>query len=56
MKIVVTGALGHIGSRLIRELPTIFSDAKIVLIDNLSTQRTRGLPKNISEFIIPIMT
>jgi len=39
MKIVVTGALGHIGSRLIRELPTIFPDAKIVLIDNLSTQR-----------------
>ena len=39
MKIVVTGALGHIGSRLIRELPTIFPDANIVLIDNLSTQR-----------------
>jgi len=39
MKIVVTGALGHIGSRLIRELPKIFPDAKIVLIDNLSTQR-----------------
>lgn len=39
MKIVVTGALGHIGSRLIRELPTIFPDAKIALIDNLSTQR-----------------
>ena len=39
MKILVTGALGHIGSRLIRELPKIFPDAKIVLIDNLSTQR-----------------
>lgn len=39
MKIVVTGALGHIGSRLIRELPTMFSEAEIVLIDNLSTQR-----------------
>jgi len=39
LKIVVTGALGHIGSRLIRELPTMFSDAEIVMIDNLSTQR-----------------
>jgi nucleoside-diphosphate-sugar epimerase len=39
MKIVVTGALGHIGSLLIRELPTIFPDTDIVMIDNLSTQR-----------------
>ena len=39
MKIVVTGALGHIGSRLIRELPAIFPEAQIVLMDNLSTQR-----------------
>ena len=39
MKIVVTGALGHIGSQLIRELPTMFPGSKIVLIDNLSTQR-----------------
>lgn len=39
MKIVVTGALGHIGSRLIRELPKMFSEVEIVLIDNLSTQR-----------------
>ena len=39
MKIVVTGALGHIGSRLIRELPAVFSEAEIVMIDNLSTQR-----------------
>jgi nucleoside-diphosphate-sugar epimerase len=39
MKIVVTGALGHIGSHLIRELPTMFPEAKIVMIDNLSTQR-----------------
>ena len=38
-KIVVTGALGHIGSRLIRELPTSFPDAKILLLDDLSTQR-----------------
>ena len=39
MKIVVTGALGHIGSRLILELPTMFPGAEIVLLDNLSTQR-----------------
>ena len=39
MKIVVTGALGHIGSRLIRELPGAFEDAEIILLDNLSTQR-----------------
>ena len=39
MKIVVTGALGHIGSRLIRELPAAFGNAEIVLLDNLSTQR-----------------
>jgi nucleoside-diphosphate-sugar epimerase len=39
MKIVVTGALGHIGSSLIRALPDSFPDAEIVLIDNLFTQR-----------------
>jgi nucleoside-diphosphate-sugar epimerase len=39
MKIIVTGALGHIGSQLIRELPTMFPGSEIVLIDNLSTQR-----------------
>jgi UDP-glucose 4-epimerase len=39
MKIVITGALGHIGSKLIRELPTQFPEAEIVMIDNLMTQR-----------------
>ena len=39
MKIVVTGALGHIGSQLIREIPITFPNAEIVMIDNLSTQR-----------------
>jgi len=38
-KIVVTGALGHIGSRLIRQLPEQFPDAAILLLDDLSTQR-----------------
>lgn len=39
MKIVVTGALGHIGSRLIRELP----GNDIILLDDLSTQRYPSL-------------
>jgi UDP-glucose 4-epimerase len=39
MKIVVTGALGHIGSRLIRELPKYFPGCEIVMIDNMSVQR-----------------
>jgi nucleoside-diphosphate-sugar epimerase len=39
MKIVVTGALGHIGSRLIREIPAKFPGAQIVMIDNMSAQR-----------------
>src|SRR3989442_13593330 len=39
MKIVVTGALGHIGSRLIREIPCTLPEADIILLDNLSTYR-----------------
>jgi len=39
MKIVVTGALGHIGSRLIRDLPFSFPESEIVMVDNLMTQR-----------------
>lgn len=39
MKILVTGALGHIGSRLIRELPSFFAEAEIVMVDNMMTQR-----------------
>jgi len=39
VKIVVTGALGHIGSRVIREIPKAFPEARVVLIDNLLTQR-----------------
>src|SRR5216684_3694514 len=42
-RIVVTGALGHIGSRLIRELPIEFPGAEIVMMDNLSTQRYASL-------------
>jgi UDP-glucose 4-epimerase len=39
MRIVVTGALGHIGSRLIRDLPRVIADSEIVMLDDLSTQR-----------------
>ena len=37
-KIVITGALGHIGSKLIRHIPTKI-DAEIVMIDNMSAER-----------------
>lgn len=43
MKIVVTGALGHIGSAVIRTLPLHFPGADIVMIDNLVTQRYPSL-------------
>lgn len=43
MKVIVTGGLGHIGSRLIRELPRFFEHPEIVIVDNLSTQRYSSL-------------
>lgn len=43
MKIAVTGALGHIGSRLIREIPVRFPRAEVVMVDDLSTQRYASL-------------
>lgn len=39
MKIVVTGGLGHIGSRLIRKLPEEIPQADITILDNLKVQR-----------------
>ena len=39
MRVVVTGALGHIGSRLIRDWAIAFPGSEIVMLDDLSTQR-----------------
>lgn len=43
MKIVVTGAIGHIGSHVVRDLPTQFPGAEIVMIDTMMTQRFPSL-------------
>jgi len=43
MKLILTGALGHIGSYVARELPLQFPGAEIVLIDSMMTQRFPSL-------------
>lgn len=43
MKFVITGALGHIGSYVLRQLPLVYPDCTIVLLDNLMTQRYSSL-------------
>jgi UDP-glucose 4-epimerase len=43
VKIVVTGAIGHIGSYVIRDLAIQFPGAEIVMIDNMMTQRFPSL-------------
>ncbi|MBN1687642.1 MAG: NAD-dependent epimerase/dehydratase [Candidatus Omnitrophica bacterium] len=43
MKLVVSGALGHIGSGLIREIPKVFPQAEVLMLDNLATQRYGSL-------------
>jgi nucleoside-diphosphate-sugar epimerase len=43
MKIVVTGAIGHIGSYVIRDMVHQFPGAEIVLVDNMTTQRFPSL-------------
>ena len=39
MKVLISGALGHIGSYLIRELPKNIYFKKIYIVDNLDSQR-----------------
>lgn len=39
MKIAIAGALGHIGSKLIRVLPGALDGAEVRMIDNMMTQR-----------------
>lgn len=49
MKIIITGALGHIGSSCIRKFSNLFNKLEIIMIDDLSTQRycsLFNLPKN----------
>lgn len=49
MKIIVTGAVGHLGSHIVRDLSNHFPNAEIVMIDNMMTQRYPSLfdlPKN----------
>ena len=43
MKIIVTGAIGHIGSYVVRNLGVQFPNAEIVMIDNMMTQRYPSL-------------
>jgi len=43
MKIIVTGALGHIGSKVIREINQVNSNIEIIMVDNLATQRYSSL-------------
>lgn len=43
MKIIVTGALGHIGSYVIRYLSDQYSGSEIIMIDNMMTQRFPSL-------------
>ena len=38
-KIVIAGALGHIGSKVIHRMPELFPGSQIVMIDNMLTQR-----------------
>ena len=43
MKIILTGALGHIGSRMIRDLPNHFEDSEIIMIDDFASERYASL-------------
>ena len=43
VRLVVTGALGHIGSRLIRDLARVWPGTEVVMLDNLATERYASL-------------
>jgi UDP-glucose 4-epimerase len=43
MKFVVTGAIGHIGSKLVRELPRLSPGCDVLMVDNMATQRFPSL-------------
>jgi UDP-glucose 4-epimerase len=43
LRLLVTGAMGHIGSHVVRDLACQFPTAEIVMIDNLATQRFSSL-------------
>ncbi len=43
MKFVITGALGHIGSYVMRQLAAVYPGSNVVLLDNLMTQRYSSL-------------
>ena len=43
MKFILTGALGHIGSRMIRDLPNYFEDSEIIMIDDFASERYASL-------------
>ena len=56
-KILITGALGHIGSALIREIPLSFPEARLCLADNLLTNRYCSLfsfPHDVEYYQIDI--
>lgn len=53
MKLVITGALGHIGSALLRQKEFLASFSTVVLVDNLSTMRLSSLfnlPSDVTDF------
>ena len=57
MRITVTGALGYIGSRLIRDLPARFPTADLQLIDSHASERAascRDLPNTHRYEILPL--
>ena len=41
--LIITGATGHIGSRLIRDWSELFPSTRLVMVDNMSTQRYASL-------------